>query len=131
MTSSATWPPAASTALRSAAGTFHRPSSRPKNATVSVSGSTAFIASATMSTSVSFQRSTPSTITKRRPSANVIAVSARGHRVGRASVALEQLDAADAALLLGHGAQPGPPLGDAAVVVAADEIGGAEGGHAG
>ena len=35
-----------------------------------------FIASATTATSASFQRSTPSAITKRRPSANVIALSA-------------------------------------------------------
>ena len=35
-----------------------------------------FIASATTATSASFQRSTPSTITNRRPSANVIADSA-------------------------------------------------------
>ena len=35
-----------------------------------------FIASATTATSASFQRSTPSAITKRRPVANVIAQSA-------------------------------------------------------
>ena len=76
MLSSATWPPAASTALRSGAGTLWRPSSRAKKATVSDSPSSAFIASVTWATSPSFQRSTPSAITKRRPMANVIAHSA-------------------------------------------------------
>ena len=54
----------------------------------------------------------------------------RGDRVRRAGVALEQLDAAGAALALGHRAQPRAALGDAAVVVAVDQVGGAEGGHA-
>ena len=74
--SAAIWPPAASTALCSAAGAFTRLSSRAKNATVSVSGSMPSIAAATVATSASFQRSTPSAITNRRPSAKVIAVSA-------------------------------------------------------
>ena len=43
---------------------------------MSVSGSAAASACATGSTSASFQRSTPSAITKRRPSANVMAESA-------------------------------------------------------
>ena len=45
------------------------------------------------STSASFQRSTPSTITKRRPIANVIALSASADGLGRRRVALEDLDA--------------------------------------
>jgi hypothetical protein len=53
-----------------------RASSRAKNATVSVSGSIPSSAATTGSASDSFQRSTPSAITKRRPSANVIADSA-------------------------------------------------------
>jgi hypothetical protein len=53
-----------------------RPSSRAKNATVSDSGSTPASAAATCSASASFQRSTPSAITNRRPIANVIADSA-------------------------------------------------------
>src|SRR5215216_2183220 len=64
------------TALASAAGTLARPSSRAKNATVSDSGSTPLSAVATCSASASFQRSTPSAITNRRPIANVIADSA-------------------------------------------------------
>ena len=90
-----------------------------------------FIASATTATSASFQRSTPSAITKRRPSANVIARERRDDRVGRAGVALEQLDAARAGLALGHRAEPRAALADAAVVVAVDQVGGAEGGHRG
>ena len=74
--SSAICPPAVSTALTSAAGTLLRPSSRPKNATVSVSPSRCSSAAATVAASASFQRSTPSAMTKRRPRANVIADSA-------------------------------------------------------
>ena len=70
-------------------------------------------------------------MTKRRPRANVIVDSEAITRVGRARVALEQLDAARAALLLGHRAQALAALGDAAVVVAVDEVGGAEAGHRG
>ena len=62
--------------LAQRAGTLSRPSSRPKNATVSARRRSALIAAATGSTSASFQRSTPSAITKRRPSAKVIAPSA-------------------------------------------------------
>ena len=74
--SAAITPPAASTAFCSAAGALARPSSRAKKATVSVSGSMPAIAAATGATSASFQRSTPSAITNRRPIANVIADSA-------------------------------------------------------
>ena len=87
------------------------------------------MASATAATSASFQRSTPSAITKRRPSANVIAHRESATAVRRAGVALEQLDAAGAGLGLGHRAQARPALGDAAVVVAVDQVRGAEGGH--
>ena len=79
-------------------------------------------------TSASFQRSTPSAITKRRPIAKVIALSAAGDRVRRAGVALEDLDAARPALGLGQRPQPRPPLADPAVVVAVDQVGGLEGG---
>ena len=51
------------------------------------------------------------------------------HRRGRALVALVDLDARGAGLVLGHRAQAGAPLGDATVVVAVDEVSGAEGGH--
>ena len=80
--SAETWPPAASTAARSGAGAFDRVSSRAKNATVIASGSMPCMAVATTSTSASFQRSTPSAITKRRPSAKVIADSARATASG-------------------------------------------------
>ena len=50
------------------------------------------------STSASFQRSTPSTIRKRRPIANVIALSAEADVLRRRRVALEHLDAAAARL---------------------------------
>ena len=89
------------------------------------------IAAATASASASFQRSTPSAITKRRPIAKLIVVSAPMTRVRRARVALEHLDAADAALGLRERAQLRAPLGDAAVVVAEDEVGGLEDGHGG
>ena len=49
---------------------------------------------ACVSTSASFQRSTPSTIRNRRPIANVIALSAQRDGLGRRRVALEDLDAA-------------------------------------
>jgi hypothetical protein len=74
--SAATLPPAFSTALCSAAGALTRPSSRAKKATVSASGSVPSMAAATAATSASFQRSTPSAITNRRPSAKVIALRA-------------------------------------------------------
>ena len=70
-------------------------------------------------------------MTKRRPRAKVIADSEAITASGVQRVALEELDAADAALLLGHRAQARAALGDAAVVVAVDEVGGAEGRHAG
>ena len=53
-----------------------RPSSRAKKATVSDSGSIPASAVATSSAPASFQRSTPSAITNRRPIAKVIADSA-------------------------------------------------------
>jgi hypothetical protein len=69
-------PPAALTASTSAFGAFARPSSRAKNATV-VLGSRSFrIGARCCLMSASFQRSVPSTITNRRPIANVIALSA-------------------------------------------------------
>ena len=60
---------------------------------------------ATGSTSESFQRSTPSAITKRRPIANVIALSAPAIVLGRALVGLVDLDARGAGRGLGHRAQ--------------------------
>ncbi len=89
------------------------------------------IAAATASTSASFQRSTPSAITKRRPIAKLIVVSAMIDLVGRAQLALEHLHPAGAALGLGERAQLGAALGDAAVVVAEDQVGGLERGHGG
>ena len=56
-------------------------------------------------------------------------VQRAGDRLGRRGVALEALDAAAARLALGQRAQRRPPLADAAVVVAVDEVGGLEGGH--
>ena len=53
------------------------------------------------------------------------------HRVGRAVLALEHLDPAGAALGLRERAQLGAALGDAAVVVAEDQVGGLERGHGG
>ena len=53
------------------------------------------------------------------------------HLVGRAQLALEHLDPAGAALGLGELAQLGAALGDAAVVVAEDEVDGLERGHGG
>ena len=94
---------------------------------MSVSGS-ALQRPATSSTSPSFQRSTPSAITNRRPIANVIAVSAPTMSSG-VQVVLVDLDARRARGGLGHRAQARAPLGDAAVVVAVDQVGGAEGGH--
>ena len=52
-----------------------------------------------------------------------------GDVVRRRLVALEQLDALHAALLLGELAQARAALGDATVVVAVDQIGGFEGGR--
>ena len=127
--SAATTPPTFSTALLSAAGTLTRASSRAKNATVSVSVSMPSMAAATAATSASFQRSTPSAITNRRPSAKVIAVSAPATASARTGVALEELDAALAALGLGHRPQLRAALADPAVVVAVDEVGGLEAGH--
>ena len=89
------------------------------------------IAAATASTSASFQRSTPSAITKRRPIAKLMVVSAPMTASAVQRVALEHLDATGAALLLRHRAQLRAALGDAAVVVAEDEVGGLEGGHGG
>ena len=52
-----------------------------------------------------------------------------GDVVRRAGVALVDLDAGRARGGLGHRPQPGAPLGDAAVVVAVDQVGGAEARH--
>ena len=82
-----------------------------------------------VSTSASFQRSTPSTITKRRPIANVIALSAAAPGLGRGLVALEHLGAARPGLLLGQRPQLRAALGEPAVVVAVDQVGGLPGGH--
>ena len=78
-------PPAALTASISLAGALKRPSSRAKKATV-VSSPIAASAGATVSvTSASFQRSTPSTITNRRPMAKVIAHRALATASGAAA----------------------------------------------
>ena len=116
------------TALRSAAGTLARPPRAPKNATV-VSGGIAAKRASRSSRSASFQRSTPSTITKRRP-------SAKRHRPQRGGRGLRRPPRP-------RGPRPrqrrsrtrparagGAALGDPAVVVAVDQVGGAEGGHA-
>ena len=80
-------------------------------------------------TSASVQRSTPSTIRKRRPIANVIALRPSATASGVPVVALEDLDAARPGLALRHRAQPAAALGDPPVVVAVDQVGGLEGGH--
>ena len=75
MASTATLPAFFTSATRFA-GALTRPSSLAKNAIV-VSGGTSLSAGARcVSTSASFQRSTPSTMMNRRPTANVIAFSA-------------------------------------------------------
>ena len=122
-------PPADFTAATSFAGTLKRPSSRAKNVTVVRSGMSFISGVSAASTSASFQRSTPSTIRNRRPIANVIALSARPTVSGVDGVALEDLDATAARLGLRERAQPRAALGDPAVVVAVDEVGGLEGGH--
>ena len=61
--------------------------------------------------------------------AKVIALSASAIGLRRRVVALEDLEAAAARLRLGHRAQAGAALADAAVVVAVDQVGGLEGGH--
>ncbi len=68
-------PPADLTAAISLSATFARPSSRPKKTTVVSGGSDLTTGSITLM-SAAFQRSTPSTITNRRPIAKVIADSA-------------------------------------------------------
>ena len=75
-------PPALRTASCRRPGALVRLSSRAKKATV-VSGAIAAIASSSGSSSLSFQRSTPSTMMNRRPIANVIALSAPRDRLGR------------------------------------------------
>ncbi len=70
-----TSPPALVTALCSPSGALARLSSRAKNATV-VSGGIAAIADCSWPRSLSFHRSVPSTMMKRRPSAKVIALRA-------------------------------------------------------
>ena len=57
-------------------------------------------------------------------------IERQGDRLRGGVLALEQLHALSPALLLGQRAQPGPPLGDAAVIVTVDEVGGLEAGHA-
>ena len=76
MASTATSPPAFLTAATSFAGALTRPSSRAKKLTVVSGGIAASAGASVASTSASFQRSTPSTIRKRRPMANVIAFRA-------------------------------------------------------
>ena len=89
-------------------------------------------AAATCSTSASFQRSTPSAMTKRRPMANVIVAERGRDVVGGARVALEHLDAARA------GSRPPPARAACARRSAMRpwsspriEVGGLEGGHGG
>ena len=110
-------------------GALARPSSRAKNATVSVSGSMRSMAAATGADvgllpaldAVGDHEPPPDRERHRRQ---------RGRdRVGGARVRLEQLDAVLAALRLRHRAQPRAALADAAVVVAVDEVRGLEAGH--
>ena len=106
-----------------------RPSSRPKKLTVVSGGKRRERRRELASTSASFQRSTPSTMRNRRPMAKVIALRASGDGLGRRVVAVEDLETAAARLRLGHRAQAGAPLADAAVIVAVNEVGGLERGH--
>ena len=101
------------------------------SAIVSVSPSMPFMAAATCSTSASFQRSTPSAITKRRPMAKVMVVSAASTSSAVHASPSSTSTPAGAALGLRQRAQLGAALGDAAVVVAEDQVGGLEGGHGG
>ena len=94
-----------------------------------VGGMSASTGASDASISASFQRSTPSTMRKRRPIANVIAHSASRDGLRRGRVALEHLDPAHAGLRLGERAQLRAALGDAAVLVAVDQVGGLEGRH--
>ncbi len=66
---------------------------------------------------------------KRRPIPSVIAESVAAARLRRRRLALQDLDARRPALRLGQRAQPRAALGDAAVVVAVDQVGGLERGH--
>ena len=95
-----------------------------------VSGSSAASAGASVAlTSASFQRSTPSTMTNRRPMAKVIAPSEAATAAGVAASPSKHSTPAAAALALGDGPQPRAPLAHAPVVVAVQEVGGLEGGH--
>jgi len=82
--STATLPPAFSTAVTSCGLTLKRPSSRAKKATVVSGPMPAIAGSRCVAISVSFQRSAPSTMRKRRPIANVIAASAPATMSGAA-----------------------------------------------
>ena len=106
-----------------------RPSSRANNATVVSGGISAIAGARCCSTSASFQRSTPSTMITRRPIANVIALSASATPAGVARLAVEHLDARGVPLPLGQRPQPRAALGDRAVVVAVDQVGGLQLGH--
>ena len=84
-------PPASRTARCSDGGALARPSSRAKNAIVVSAGIAASAGARCSATSASFQRSTPSTITKRRPIASVsVRSSERGVERRRALEHLER-----------------------------------------
>ena len=128
--SAAIWPPAFLTALSSLSGALSGPP-RGRRRRRSASWDRRRRAPARRA-----RPRTPSSAPRRRRSrtagpSRTSSCPARRRRAAEARVALEDLDAGHAGRALGHRAQPRAPLGDAAVVVAVDQVGGAEAGHGG